>query len=1064
MRFAATMRTGICVGLAILLTLALVPANAQAPSAALIAKSADAAAIAARASLGPLRIIVHHRASSGPGHRTLHTPSENLPAILSENRAAQESIVTAHFGPLAALTGRERALRLMGITPAFAINATAAEIEALANNPDVLNIAIDKVERPILIQSVPLIGMTNAYSNYNATGTGFAVAIIDSGVDKTHTFLANVILEACYSTTTGTLGSGGSASTCPGGVSSSTASGSGVNCNIAWSGCEHGTHVAGIAAGNNTQFQSGQPPNGVAKASGIIAIKAASEFTGSDCSPDPSPCIAFWDSDMQAALDHVYAVRNSLPAGYQGVASANLSIGGGSFSSNCNRTNVSFKFSIDNLLSANIATVIAAGNDGSTSQISFPACISSAIAVSASSKNDVIAAYTNINSQVAVFAPGGDFSQPVFGAANDIILSSVPAGLTNCNSIGYSFPGPNPTTGGSYCYLAGTSMATPHVAGAFAAIRSALPNATVAQILSALKSTGTPITDTRVGGTITKPRIRVDLALQSLANSFGTLQVSPTTNISSSGQQGGPFSPSSFNYTIAASIGTRNYAISGIPNWLTASSTSGTASTSGTTVTFNINSNANSLSPATYNATITFTDTTGNTTALTITATLTVNITQSVLQVSPATNIASSGNQGGSFSPPSFQYQLAASSGTIGYSISGLPAWLDVSSSSGNVTTSPATVTFTVNSTANGLAAGGYSATISFANTTNGQGNQTRAATLTVNSGGGGGSVLSKTYVSGRNGADTGVCPVTAPCASLNYALSVTDAGGQVIVLDGGVFGPIVITRAVVIDGSMSDATQIFADPTAQVGCIGAPPSGCGLTNNGYAVEIVAGVSDSVKISHVLMGAGPSGGAGALKFTTGGTVQLSENVYRGNDTAAGPIVALYPNNAGTTQAQVYFSHSDIGFNNGNNAGAGAIEVKPGGNTSLKVNFNHVEVHNASYGIRTDSSLLSGLSINVETAISQSEFFSFANAAVNVFSMAGTGATTAAFDAVKIYNANSAIKANGPQSVVILTNSTISGNGIGVQVQNSGTVYTPQNNTITGNGVDISGALTSTPPK
>jgi hypothetical protein len=181
MRFAVGARTAFCVSLAILLTLALAPAYAQMPSAALSAKSADAAAIAARASLGPVRIIVQHQASSGPGHRTLHTPTENLLVILSENRAAQESIVTAHFGPLATLTGRDRALRLMELTPAFAINATAAEIEALANNPRVLNIAIDKVERPILIQSVPLIGMTNAYSNYNATGTGFAVAIIDSG-------------------------------------------------------------------------------------------------------------------------------------------------------------------------------------------------------------------------------------------------------------------------------------------------------------------------------------------------------------------------------------------------------------------------------------------------------------------------------------------------------------------------------------------------------------------------------------------------------------------------------------------------------------------------------------------------------------------------------------------------------------------------------------------------------------------------------------------------------------------------------------------------------------------
>ena len=129
-----------------------------------------------------------------------------------------------------------------------------------------------------------------------------------------------------------------------------------------------------------------------------------------------------------------------------------------------------------------------------------------------------------------------------------------------------------------------------------------------------------------------------------------------------------------------------------------------------------------------------------------------------------------------------------------------------------------------------------------------------------------------------------------------------------------------------------------------------------------------------------------------------------------------------------------------------------------------MDFSHVEVHNASYGIRTDSSFLSDPSISVTTAISQSEFFSFANAAVNAFSTAGTGTTNAVFNAVRILNANVAIKANGPQLTVILTNSTVSGNGIGVQTFNGGAVYTPRSSTISGNGTDLSGSLTRAPPR
>ena len=319
---------------------------------------------------------------------------------------------------------------------------------------------------------------------------------------------------------------------------------------------------------------------------------------------------------------------------------------------------------------------------------------------------------------------------------------------------------------------------------------------------------------------------------------------------------------------------------------------------------------------------------------------------------------------------------------------------------------------------------------------------------------------MSETYVSARSGTDTGLCPITAPCASLNYALSVTGAGGRVTILDDGVFGPIVLTQPVTIVGSPANAAQIIADPSALVGCVGALPSGCGLPNNGFAVEIAAGVNDSVKITHALMSAGSSGGVGALKFTSGGQIQFSNNIYRGNDTETDPIVALYPNNPGTTQAQVYFSNSDVAFS----ANGGAVEVKPSGDTSLKLHFNHMAVHNTSFGIRTDGSALLSLGDVVATFISESEFFSFNFAAVNAFSTLGTGTVNAAFDATRILNAGVALKANGPQSTVILTNNTVSGNGVGVLVQNGAQVYTPANNTIGGNGADLSGALSSTPPR
>jgi probable HAF family extracellular repeat protein len=103
----------------------------------------------------------------------------------------------------------------------------------------------------------------------------------------------------------------------------------------------------------------------------------------------------------------------------------------------------------------------------------------------------------------------------------------------------------------------------------------------------------------------------------------------------------------------------------------------------------------------------------------------------STLQVSPASNIAASGPMGGSFTPTSFSYKLSSTSGSVGYFISGIPTWLNASFTSGTVTTTPVAVTFSLMNVGS-LNPGTYNATITFTNSTNGQGNTSRTAVLTV--------------------------------------------------------------------------------------------------------------------------------------------------------------------------------------------------------------------------------------------------------------------------------------------------------------------------------------------
>ena len=200
-----------------------------------------------------------------------------------------------------------------------------------------------------------------------------------------------------------------------------------------------------------------------------------------------------WSSDQILGLERVYELRDTFD-----IASVNMSIGGDRYydQTTCDAANSSRKAAIDNLRGAGIATIIASGNDGYIDSIGSPGCISSAISVgstwdSAGWTNncdghtggttavDDVACYSNSASFLDLLAPGS------------YIESSVP--------------------GGGYESWHGTSMAAPHVAGCWAILKEQLPGASVAEIETALKNSGTPVTDWR--NSIVVPRINCDLAL-----------------------------------------------------------------------------------------------------------------------------------------------------------------------------------------------------------------------------------------------------------------------------------------------------------------------------------------------------------------------------------------------------------------------------------------------------------------------------------------------------------------------------------------------------------------------
>jgi subtilisin family serine protease len=257
-------------------------------------------------------------------------------------------------------------------------------------------------------------------------------------------------------------GHGNPASTiCPGGVLASTSAGSAAPC----AGCTHGTHVAGIATGSS----------GVAPESMLIAMQVFS-----------SDGLAYF-SDVLQAIDRVLVLAST----YQ-VAALNLSLGNGTIHPDtCDASSPSLFNAFASLRSAGIAPVVASGNTGASKGLEFPACLSNAVSVGSTSKGDAIESYSDASVQLQLLAPGGSIRAPV--------------------------------PGGGYATKSGTSMAAPHVAGAWALLRQRVPAASVGDILMALKNTGASIVDPRNG--LAFSRIRVANAAAALA----TIVVSPTT-------------------------------------------------------------------------------------------------------------------------------------------------------------------------------------------------------------------------------------------------------------------------------------------------------------------------------------------------------------------------------------------------------------------------------------------------------------------------------------------------------------------------------------------------------
>jgi subtilisin family serine protease len=413
-----------------------------------------------------------------------------LASLATAQRALAARITTAI--PRSRVTWRYRV-----VVDGLAVLIPRSQLGRLADTPGVARVWPNVTYRPLLDRSPGLIGAPQMWGlpSFSTAGNGIKIGIIDDGVDQAHPFFD----PAGYTMPPG-FPKGNTAYTSAKVIAARAFPAPETSWQYAKlpfdpKESEHATHVAGIAAGDFT-------PNAVAGRGPLSGVAPRAYIGNYKVLTYPTENFGLNGNAPEIAAGIEAAVRDGMDV-------INLSLGEAEIDPARDLVVAAINAAAD----AGVVPVVAAGNDFEDfgrGSLASPGTALKAITAAAVTKQLAIASFSSSGPSPVSLSMKPDVSAPGVD-----ITSSVPP------------------SDGSWASFSGTSMATPHVAGAAALLLQRHPDWTVAQVKSALVLTGKPVpsaanelpTTREGGGLVQVPAANEPLVFAAPSNlSFGLVR------------------------------------------------------------------------------------------------------------------------------------------------------------------------------------------------------------------------------------------------------------------------------------------------------------------------------------------------------------------------------------------------------------------------------------------------------------------------------------------------------------------------------------------------------------